>query len=101
MKRTAARLLLRPKTLLANAADIARLEAFLRRQAGRYGTLATPTIVITGDCDPLVPAAAPRDAARRRRAEREARDAARLRPSAAPRRGRAVVAAVEELMSRA
>jgi len=37
MKRSAARLLLRPATLLANAADIAGLEPFLRRQAERWG----------------------------------------------------------------
>ena len=30
------------------------LKAFLKRQAERYGTLAAPTIVITGDRDPVV-----------------------------------------------
>ena len=54
MKRTAARLLLRPATLLANAADIAGLKAFLKRQAGRYGTLRAPVIIITGDRDSIV-----------------------------------------------
>jgi pimeloyl-ACP methyl ester carboxylesterase len=39
MKRSAARLLLRPATLLANAADIAGLKASLKRQAERYDTL--------------------------------------------------------------
>ena len=101
MKRTAARLLLRPKTLLANSADIARLEAFLKRQAGRYGTLATPTIVITGDCDPVVPAQhhAMRLAAAAPSAKLEMLPGFGhlLHHAAADR----VVAAVEELMSRA
>ena len=51
MKRSAARLLLRPATLLANAADIAGLKAFLKRQAERYDTLAAPIVIITGDRD--------------------------------------------------
>ena len=101
MKRTAARLLLRPKTLLSNSADIARLEAFLKRQAGRYGTLATPTIVITGDCDPVVPAQhhAMRLAAAAPSAKLEMLPGFGhlLHHAAADR----VVAAVEELMSRA
>ena len=54
MKRAAARLLLRPATLLANAADIACLKAFLKRQAERYGTLAAPTIIIAGDSDTVL-----------------------------------------------
>jgi pimeloyl-ACP methyl ester carboxylesterase len=54
MKRTAARLLLRPATLLANAADIAGLNASLQRQAERYGTLSAPLIIITGDRDTIV-----------------------------------------------
>jgi pimeloyl-ACP methyl ester carboxylesterase len=54
MKRSAARLLLRPATLLANAADIAGLKAFLMRQAERYDTLAAPIVVITGDRDTVV-----------------------------------------------
>jgi pimeloyl-ACP methyl ester carboxylesterase len=101
MKRTAARLLLRPKTLLTNSADIARLEAFLKRQAGRYGTLAAPTIVITGDCDPVVPA--------QHHAMRLAAAAPSARLEMLPGFGHLlhhaaadrVVAAVEELMSRA
>ena len=54
MKRSAARLLLRPATLLANAADIAGLKAFLQRQAERYSTLSAPLIIITGDRDAIV-----------------------------------------------
>jgi pimeloyl-ACP methyl ester carboxylesterase len=54
MKRSAARLLLRPATMLANAADIAGLKAFLKRQAERYDTLVAPIVVITGDRDTVV-----------------------------------------------
>ena len=57
MKRSAARLLLRPATMLANAADIAGLKAFLKRQAERYDMLAAPIapiVVITGDRDTVV-----------------------------------------------
>jgi pimeloyl-ACP methyl ester carboxylesterase len=101
MKRTAARLLLRPKTLLANSADIACLKAFLTRQAERYGTLAAPTIIIAGDSDTVL---SPRHhAVRLAAAVPEARlemlpgFGHLLHHGAADR----VVAAVEELMSRA
>jgi pimeloyl-ACP methyl ester carboxylesterase len=57
VKRSAAMLVLRPPTLMANWADVGCLEAFLERQVQRYGTLAAPTIVLVGDRDPLVPAA--------------------------------------------
>ncbi len=55
VKRSAAMLVLRPATLRANWADVGCLEEFLMRQAERYGALAAPTIVFTGDRDPLVP----------------------------------------------
>jgi pimeloyl-ACP methyl ester carboxylesterase len=54
---SAAMLVLRPATLLANWADVGSLEAFLARQAERYGALAAPTIVFAGDRDPIVPPA--------------------------------------------
>jgi pimeloyl-ACP methyl ester carboxylesterase len=54
MKRSGAWLLLRPATLRANAADIGGLKPFLKRQAERYGALAAPTVVITGDRDTVV-----------------------------------------------
>ena len=54
MKRSAARLLLRPATIFANAADIAGLKAFLKRQAERYDMLAAPIVIITGDRDTVV-----------------------------------------------
>ncbi len=55
VKRTATMLVLRPKTLLANWADVGCLDAFLTQQATRYDRLAAPTIALAGDRDPLVP----------------------------------------------
>jgi pimeloyl-ACP methyl ester carboxylesterase len=55
VRRSAAMLVLRPPTLMANWADVGCLEAFLERQAERYRSLATPTIMLVGDRDPLVP----------------------------------------------
>jgi pimeloyl-ACP methyl ester carboxylesterase len=55
LKRTGALLLLRPETFLANARDMAGLQAFLARQEARYGTLKAPTLIVTGDRDPVVP----------------------------------------------
>jgi pimeloyl-ACP methyl ester carboxylesterase len=55
VKRSAAMLVLRPATLLNNWADVGCLEQALARQAERYGTLLVPTIVLSGDRDPLVP----------------------------------------------
>ncbi len=55
VRRTAAMLVLRPKSLMANWADVGCLETFLDRQAERYTTLTAPTIVLAGDADSLVP----------------------------------------------
>jgi pimeloyl-ACP methyl ester carboxylesterase len=55
VKNSAAMLVMRPPTLMANWADVGCLEAFLERQAERYRSLATPTIMLVGDRDPLVP----------------------------------------------
>jgi pimeloyl-ACP methyl ester carboxylesterase len=55
LTRTAALLLLRPKTFLANARDVADLKENLAVQAARYPSLAVPTVVMTGDCDRIVP----------------------------------------------
>jgi pimeloyl-ACP methyl ester carboxylesterase len=52
---SAAMLVLRPATLLANWADVGCLDVFLAGQAERYGSLAVPTIVLNGDHDRLVP----------------------------------------------
>lgn len=56
VKRSAARLILRPATLMNNWADVGRLEDILTGQADRYAALTAPTIVFTGDRDLLVPA---------------------------------------------
>ena len=83
VKRTAALLLLRPATFLANARDVADLRAFHAKEAGRYATLAVPTVIMTGDRDMVV---APRRHALAFAATApagEARRAARHRPHAA------------------
>ena len=54
VKRTAALLLLRPATFLANARDVADLRVFHANEAGRYATLAVPTVIMTGDRDMVV-----------------------------------------------
>jgi pimeloyl-ACP methyl ester carboxylesterase len=55
VKRSAAMLVLRPVTLMANWADVGFLEAFLAAQVKRYAALAVPTIALAGGADPLVP----------------------------------------------
>jgi pimeloyl-ACP methyl ester carboxylesterase len=55
VKRSAAMLVLRPPSLMANWADVGALDAFLERQVARYATLAAPTIVLAGDRDQFVP----------------------------------------------
>jgi pimeloyl-ACP methyl ester carboxylesterase len=55
IKRTAALLLLRPATFLANARDVADLGANLVTQTARYPALKVPTIIMTGDRDKIVP----------------------------------------------
>jgi len=54
IKRTAALLLLRPATFLANARDVAGLRAFHAKKAARYARLAAPTVIVTGDRDLVV-----------------------------------------------
>jgi pimeloyl-ACP methyl ester carboxylesterase len=56
VRRSAAMLVLRPRSLMANWADVGCLEAFLDRQAERYAALSVPTIILAGDTDTLVPA---------------------------------------------
>ena len=55
IKRSAALLLLRPSTFLANARDMADLRDNLAPQVGRYPALAMPTLVMTGNFDIVVP----------------------------------------------
>jgi pimeloyl-ACP methyl ester carboxylesterase len=51
---TATPLLLRPREFLANARDLVTLKAAVAEQAPRYGEIAAPTVVITGDSDNTV-----------------------------------------------
>ena len=53
-KRTAAWLILRPATLMANWAGCRRARSVSARTSGRYGELAAPTIALNGDRDPVV-----------------------------------------------
>jgi pimeloyl-ACP methyl ester carboxylesterase len=52
-----AALVLRPSTMLANVQDLLRLPEALNAQSRRYGEIAVPTTIITGDRDGIVPAA--------------------------------------------
>ncbi len=54
LKRSAAFLLLRPAAFLANARDMADLQAFLARQVPRYRELAVLTVIVQGDSDRVV-----------------------------------------------
>lgn len=54
VKRTGVALLLRPSQFRANAVDVARLNAYLTRVSPLYPQIATPAIVVTGDCDAIV-----------------------------------------------
>lgn len=55
LERSAAWLLLRPRTFLANARDVAGLQKFLASQVPRYRGVRAQTVVVSGDCDSLVP----------------------------------------------
>jgi pimeloyl-ACP methyl ester carboxylesterase len=55
VRRSAAMLVLRPTSLMANWADVGGLETFLGRQAERYTSLSASTIVLAGGSDSLVP----------------------------------------------
>ena len=52
--RAAIALVLRPQTFMANARDVAGLNAFVTRQAPRYANIKAPTVIITGDRDTIV-----------------------------------------------
>ena len=51
---TATALLLRPSEFLANAHDLVTLKAAVAAQVPRYGEIAVPTVVISGDTDTTV-----------------------------------------------
>jgi pimeloyl-ACP methyl ester carboxylesterase len=53
-RRTALALLLRPSEFVANAKDVAGLLDSVTRQSPRYGEIAAPTVIITGDRDTIV-----------------------------------------------
>jgi pimeloyl-ACP methyl ester carboxylesterase len=54
MRRTAARLVLRPAEFVANAQDLAALKSFVTAQVPRYRAIAAPTVIISGDRDTVV-----------------------------------------------
>jgi pimeloyl-ACP methyl ester carboxylesterase len=54
LRRAAVRLLLRPAEFVANAQDVAVLKDFVTAQAPRYGEIAAPTVILTGDADATV-----------------------------------------------
>jgi pimeloyl-ACP methyl ester carboxylesterase len=55
VRRSAAMLVLRPRSLMANWADVGCLDGFLDAQAERYAALSVPTIILAGDTDALCP----------------------------------------------
>ncbi len=54
VRRAATRLVLRPHEFIANAQDVAALKAFVTARAPRYGEIAVPTVIISGDRDNTV-----------------------------------------------
>jgi len=54
LRGAATRLVLRPHEFIANAQDVAALKAFVTAQAPRYGEIAVPTVIISGDRDNTV-----------------------------------------------
>ena len=54
VERAQARLVLRPSAFEANARDVAGLHGFVSRQAGRYGAIRVPTVIVSGDADRIV-----------------------------------------------
>ena len=53
-RRAAIRLVLRPKTFYSNAMDLALLESFIAAQVPRYVYLRIPTVIVTGGRDTMV-----------------------------------------------
>jgi pimeloyl-ACP methyl ester carboxylesterase len=51
---TAAALLLRPATFIANGEDVAAIDRFLAVQSESYGRLTMPTAIVAGDADAIV-----------------------------------------------
>lgn len=57
LERARAALVLRPHTLLANVQDLVSLPEALAAQSPRYATLRVPTVVVSGEADPVVKSA--------------------------------------------
>lgn len=53
--RAATTLVLRPSEFLATSAEVTGLKPFVTVQASRYRNLKTPTVIISGDADTIVP----------------------------------------------
>lgn len=53
-RRVGALLAIRPKTFTANCRDVVDLYGHLVRLSARYGAIRAPTLVVTGDRDPIV-----------------------------------------------
>jgi pimeloyl-ACP methyl ester carboxylesterase len=54
IEKSGAALALRPRQLRADTEDLVALRPFLEKQSRRYGEIAVPTVVITGDADHVV-----------------------------------------------
>jgi pimeloyl-ACP methyl ester carboxylesterase len=54
IQRTGVMLVLRPGEFMANAQDVAGLNAFVTAQAPRMGAITAPTAIVTGDSDDIV-----------------------------------------------
>ncbi len=51
LARSGAELGLRPAEFVANAQDLEAIKTFVQDEAPRYGAIATPTVIVTGDAD--------------------------------------------------
>lgn len=54
LERARAPLVIRPASLLANVQDLIGLPAALARMSSAYASLSVPTVIVSGDADPLV-----------------------------------------------
>lgn len=54
LERSRAALVVRPDTMIANIQDLVALPAALLAQSPRYGSLRVPTVVVSGEADPVV-----------------------------------------------
>ena len=54
VEKTAPALVLRPEAFIANATDISGLKPYVTEVAPRYGEIAAPSVIITGDSDSVV-----------------------------------------------